>query len=272
MNEPMKAHSNTPDATPQSGTNSLACVQALPSRFALGHAHEKQDAHGLKGAGLELWPDPRRHPGFGSKQGQDGLALPVWKSFRAGVESAYTPLRRAGRSATAAWSAPLPVRLLAGWAAALVLQAPVWASGGITVNVAGGSPAGEQRASAAAHSTSPNQSKADELKASHQALMQMIVLRCSRNSDCATLGIGVRACGGPAQYVAYAVAATPAAPLQRAAERYAGLRKKQLEDSGEMSTCEVLPDPGASCSSAGQCRLQHQAGGQRGAAPGAAAR
>lgn len=96
---------------------------------------------------------------------------------------------------------------------------------------------------------------ADPVSASRTALTRTLVLSCRQSADCATVGIGARSCGGPEQYLAYGVRDTPAPALRQAAQDYARLRKQQLEDRGEMSTCELLPDPGAQCSAAGQCEV-----------------
>ncbi len=112
----------------------------------------------------------------------------------------------------------------------------------------------------------------DAVNASRQAVAQAIALSCSQQTDCATIGIGARACGGPEQYLAYSLRQTAAPALQQANDRYARLRRQQLEARGEMSTCEVLPDPGALCSAAGQCQLQAPPGGPRGASQGQMAR
>lgn len=95
----------------------------------------------------------------------------------------------------------------------------------------------------------------EAVTASRQVLTQLLVLSCKQHADCATVGVGARACGGPEQYLAYALRDTPAPALQQAQQNYARLRKKQLEERGEMSTCELLPDPGAECNEAGLCQL-----------------
>lgn len=104
---------------------------------------------------------------------------------------------------------------------------------------------------------------ADPLAAARAAITQTLQLACKHASDCATVGIGARACGGPEAYVPYATARTPAQPLRAAVERHAALRKQQIEMRGEMSTCELLTDPGATCSPAGQCVLQPAGRGGR---------
>lgn len=97
---------------------------------------------------------------------------------------------------------------------------------------------------------------ADPVATSRAAVTRLLVLNCRENTDCATVGVGARSCGGPEQYLAYAPAHTPGPALQRAVQKNTQLRKKQLEARGEMSTCELLPDPGALCTPAGQCAVQ----------------
>ncbi len=103
----------------------------------------------------------------------------------------------------------------------------------------------------------------EPVAASRAALTRLLVLNCRESTDCATVGVGARACGGPEQYLAYALRETPEPALRKATQEHARLRRKQLEERGEMSTCELLPDPGARCTPAGQCELQTG----RGAAP-----
>ena len=94
---------------------------------------------------------------------------------------------------------------------------------------------------------------ADPVAVSRAALTRLLVLSCRENADCATVGVGARACGGPEQYLAYAVRETPGPALRLAVQDHARLRRRQLETRGEMSTCDLLPDPGAQCTPAGQC-------------------
>ena len=100
----------------------------------------------------------------------------------------------------------------------------------------------------------------DPVLASRAVVIRLLVLNCRENADCATVGVGARSCGGPEQYLAYAVNDTPVAALQQALQHHARLRRKQLEARGEMSTCELLPEPGAQCTPAGQCALLPQRG------------
>jgi hypothetical protein len=78
---------------------------------------------------------------------------------------------------------------------------------------------------------------------------------CTESSQCHTLALGARACGGPENYLAWSSAHTEAAPLRALAERYNNERRAEIAKSGEMSTCRFIPDPGAQCR-AGACQLR----------------
>lgn len=77
---------------------------------------------------------------------------------------------------------------------------------------------------------------------------------CTDASQCHTLALGARACGGPQAYVAWSSARTDGAALAALAARYRQEREAAIAASGEMSDCRFLPDPGAVCR-AGTCRL-----------------
>lgn len=85
--------------------------------------------------------------------------------------------------------------------------------------------------------------------------------RCQSDAQCRTLPLGARACGGPASYRAYALPGSDEAQLKRLAERHADLARSSNEQSGRISHCALLVDPGARCV-AQRCQLN---------APGAAA-
>ena len=98
---------------------------------------------------------------------------------------------------------------------------------------------------------------------------------CETDAQCDTIGVGAKACGGPAAYRAWSRLRTEPAALQAAAQDEAAARIPLLAGSGRVSTCSVVPDPGAWCdlsqaqsraAPAGVCRLK--AGG-RGAPPSA---
>jgi len=77
---------------------------------------------------------------------------------------------------------------------------------------------------------------------------------CTDNAQCHTLAIGARPCGGPQAYLPWSSAQTDGAALAVLGERFKKEREASIAASGEMSTCQFLPDPGASCR-AGTCQL-----------------
>lgn len=83
-----------------------------------------------------------------------------------------------------------------------------------------------------------------------QAQVQRLIGRaaCDNDSQCRTLPLGVRACGGPEAYLAWSALGTDQAALRRAAERYSQWQAQQQARGGAMSICMVEADPGAVCS------------------------
>ncbi len=77
---------------------------------------------------------------------------------------------------------------------------------------------------------------------------------CTDGSQCRTLPIGARACGGPEGYLAYSTSSAPEAELKALAERHKQERADFHAKSGMMSNCRFMPDPGAVCV-AGTCQL-----------------
>lgn len=75
--------------------------------------------------------------------------------------------------------------------------------------------------------------------------------QCRQASECTTVPVGMRACGGPAAYIAVATADESAA--QVLAQRHLAQRRAELARSpAPPSTCEAISDPGARCV-AGRC-------------------
>lgn len=77
---------------------------------------------------------------------------------------------------------------------------------------------------------------------------------CTDSTQCKSLAIGASACGGPDSYLAYSTAITASAPLQALAMRVAQQRHTELMNSGSVSACQFIVDPGAQCR-AGTCVL-----------------
>jgi hypothetical protein len=88
---------------------------------------------------------------------------------------------------------------------------------------------------------------------------------CRTDADCATVGIGWLACGGPQSWRAWSRTATQAAALDAAVAAHRALRQKEIERTGEMSLCALVPDPGAFCdgaaAGAGHCRVRRDGRG-----------
>lgn len=94
--------------------------------------------------------------------------------------------------------------------------------------------------------------KQDDLLAQIRALIGNA--SCTDGSQCRTLPIGARACGGPEGYLAYSTSSAPEAELKALAERHKQERADFHAKSGIMSNCRFMPDPGAVCV-AGTCQL-----------------
>ena len=88
---------------------------------------------------------------------------------------------------------------------------------------------------------------------------------CRTDADCATIGIGWLACGGPQSWRAWSRTTTAGAALDEAVQAHRALRKKEIERTGEMSVCALVPDPGAYCegaaAGAGHCRVRRDGRG-----------
>ncbi len=108
---------------------------------------------------------------------------------------------------------------------------------------------------------------------SWQAVQRTVKTTCQHDSECRSLGVGYRACGGPQQFIAWSAPHSDEAALMAAAARYERASRKEAQARGEMSTCQVLPDPGALCArplgaaqaSPGRCELRPMSKGSGGA-------
>jgi hypothetical protein len=81
---------------------------------------------------------------------------------------------------------------------------------------------------------------------------------CTRDADCRTLPMGSKPCGGPARWVAWSATVSRGDALQAMATDLAALQQQRQAAEGMMSTCSVVPDPGARCD-AGRCVLNRPA-------------
>jgi hypothetical protein len=79
-------------------------------------------------------------------------------------------------------------------------------------------------------------------------------LACDDNSQCHSIGVGSKACGGPENYLAWSSKNSDGAQLKALVEQHSAARRAEDKRLGMMSTCSVVSDPGASCR-AGICTL-----------------
>ncbi len=74
---------------------------------------------------------------------------------------------------------------------------------------------------------------------------------CQRDSDCRTLGVGQKSCGGPEAWLPWSVRNVTTPERQQAladlARQHAAARTAAHQASGMMSNCSVEMDPGATC-------------------------
>jgi hypothetical protein len=70
---------------------------------------------------------------------------------------------------------------------------------------------------------------------------------CDDQQQCKTIGIGLKACGGPELYLAWSSLAANAKLLNSLSQRYRNLREAQIKADGEISNCMAIKDPGAYC-------------------------
>jgi len=78
---------------------------------------------------------------------------------------------------------------------------------------------------------------------------------CDSDAQCHTIGVGAKACGGPEHYLAWSSKNNDGSRLRALVEQHAQMRRAADAKAGMMSTCSVVPDPGAVCS-AGRCVLR----------------
>jgi hypothetical protein len=89
---------------------------------------------------------------------------------------------------------------------------------------------------------------------------------CDADDQCHTIGVGHKACGGPERYLAWSSRNNDGTRLRALVAEHAAARGAEDSKKGMMSTCSVVPDPGATCA-AGQCVLRAPNGGPGGMAP-----
>ena len=79
--------------------------------------------------------------------------------------------------------------------------------------------------------------------------------RCSSDSQCSTLPIGEKSCGGPEQWLPYARQSSSTEQLKSWSAELSAAAKRRNQSSGMAGICQYTPDPGAVCV-AGRCVAQ----------------
>jgi hypothetical protein len=77
---------------------------------------------------------------------------------------------------------------------------------------------------------------------------------CTESSQCRTVPVGARACGGPEGYMAYSTSGSNEASLLALSEKYRAERKASHVATGMVSDCRMIQNPGSQCV-AGSCQL-----------------
>jgi len=93
---------------------------------------------------------------------------------------------------------------------------------------------------------------ADTSALSRQLREQIGDAACTANDQCHTMAIGHKACGGPETYAVWSSMASDGKKLRELADAYTQARKQESEQSGRVSDCSLVNDPGARCE-AGRC-------------------
>lgn len=75
------------------------------------------------------------------------------------------------------------------------------------------------------------------------------VAQCASNAQCRTLALGAKACGGPQAWLAWSTSTSRETKLRALAEELAALQRQRFTQSGMVSNCRYVADPGAMCQS-----------------------
>lgn len=70
---------------------------------------------------------------------------------------------------------------------------------------------------------------------------------CRNLVVCRVVGLGVRPCGGPEEYIAYSIWNTDRAAIVNRVSEYNLLKEDLMLDNDEAGTCEQLPEPNVDC-------------------------
>ena len=83
---------------------------------------------------------------------------------------------------------------------------------------------------------------------------------CDNASQCRTIAVGFKACGGPGGYLAWSTKNVDEAVLKDLVQRQIAAEQAESQRAGMISDCRLVTDPGAVCR-AGRCVLGTGSGG-----------
>lgn len=96
--------------------------------------------------------------------------------------------------------------------------------------------------------------EADSVRMSRELRALIGPAACAADSQCRSLPVGAKACGGPAGYLAWSTEGTDATRVTELAARQTEAQRREVQASGMRSNCVFVADPGAVCV-AGHCQL-----------------
>jgi hypothetical protein len=118
------------------------------------------------------------------------------------------------------------------------------------------SPAAAGSTGAVPASEAAGTGQADSASLLRQMQQQIGTAACTADSQCRTVPIGHKACGGPEGYLPWSTAATPdEARLRALAAAQAEASRVEVAKSGRVSNCMMVIDPGARCGPDHRCQL-----------------
>jgi len=129
-----------------------------------------------------------------------------------------------------------------------------WSTAGAAVlaQAACAQPTSALMAAASAPPPSPSPAASSAAKGLAARLLQDIKSEigeapCDSDSQCRTIGVGSKPCGGPESYLAWSSKSSDRGRLVNLVARHREARRLDNEASGLLSDCRVVPDPGAAC-------------------------
>jgi hypothetical protein len=77
--------------------------------------------------------------------------------------------------------------------------------------------------------------------------------RCAKSTDCTTVAVGSRACGGPNGYVVYSILSSNAQDIRSLAQLTTKLEHEYNADNSVVSICSLVMPPKPMCDETEKC-------------------